>query len=238
MAIPGLIFEAIPRVMAKVGPIAKERRNTQGSGYQFRGIDDVYNALQPILAEEKLFFAPLIESHTREERQSKSGGHLIYTIIKARFVVYASDGSCIEACTIGEAMDSGDKSANKAMSAALKYALIQLFCIATDDPNNDSDSESHEVLPATRQKTTQVTDERRAPSHTPGSAPSPGDFVIRFGKKLNGKRLKDIPERDIRSYGNWLTDKLREENRDPGPEEDAFLKAARAYLGTKEAISA
>jgi hypothetical protein len=47
---------------------------------------------------------------------------------------------------IGEAMDSGDKSANKAMSAAQKYALLQVFCIPTEEPK-DTENETHTVEP-------------------------------------------------------------------------------------------
>lgn len=39
-------------------------------------------------------------------------------------------------------MDSGDKSLNKALSAAYKYACFQLFCIPTESESHDShDSE-------------------------------------------------------------------------------------------------
>jgi len=38
-------------------------------------------------------------------------------------------------------MDSGDKSSNKAMAVAMKYACLQLFCIPTEDMG-DPDSET------------------------------------------------------------------------------------------------
>ncbi len=56
-------------------------------------------------------------------------------------------------------MDSGDKSANKAMSAAYKYALMQVFCIPTDEPK-DTENETHEVAP----KTVTLTDRKLDPS--------------------------------------------------------------------------
>jgi hypothetical protein len=48
--------------------------------------------------------------------------------------------------TVGEAMDSGDKSANKAMSAAMKYALIETFSIPTAE-DNDTENQTHQPLP-------------------------------------------------------------------------------------------
>jgi len=41
-------------------------------------------------------------------------------------------------------MDSGDKSSNKAMSAAYKYAAFLMFCIPTEG-DNDADQTTHEV---------------------------------------------------------------------------------------------
>jgi hypothetical protein len=64
---------------------------------------------------------------------------------------YAADGSNVVAVTIGEAMDSGDKSANKAMSAAMKYAMIETFSIPTEE-FNDTENETHQPLPQRQQQ--------------------------------------------------------------------------------------
>lgn len=138
------IYQSISAVMAEIDPIAKARRNEQ-QNYGFRGIDDMYNALNPILPKYGIFFAPNVLSKEREERATKSGGVLMYTILMVKYTVYAADGTNIKLVTIGEAMDSGDKSSNKAMSTALKYAVMQLFCIPTE---GDNDTENHSPEPA------------------------------------------------------------------------------------------
>jgi hypothetical protein len=84
----------------------------------------------------------------REERLTKSGGALIYTIAKCQFKFFTIDGSFIESVLEGEAMDSGDKSTNKAMSTALKYALMQMFLIPTEE-KLDTEYHSHEVVAKT-----------------------------------------------------------------------------------------
>ncbi len=43
-------------------------------------------------------------------------------------------------------MDSGDKASNKALSIAMKYALLQVFCIPTEDAK-DPDADSPKPLP-------------------------------------------------------------------------------------------
>jgi len=140
------VYECIAAVsldIAQTG-IAKSRHNQQ-QGYQFRGIDDVYNAMAPILAKHKLVIIPRILSRDVTERTAKSGGVLFNVIVEAEFdFVSATDSTKHTARTFGEAMDSADKATNKAMSAAYKYAAFQTFCIPTEG-DNDADATTHEV---------------------------------------------------------------------------------------------
>lgn len=150
------VYEAIAAVtaeMAKDG-ISKDRKNQQ-QGYQFRGIDDVYNALSPMLARHHLCILPRVLSRELVERQTTKGGVLFYVTVEAEFdFVSAEDGSKHTVKTYGEAMDSADKATNKAMSAAYKYAAMQAFCIPTEG-DNDADAHTHDVAP--RQSTTKTT---------------------------------------------------------------------------------
>lgn len=139
----GLIYQKIPEIMSKIGAVGKDKKN-QMQGYMFRGIDDMYNTLSPILSECGVFATSKILSERREERKTKKSngqeGLLLYTVLTMRFRFYATDGSFVTSQTIGEAMDSGDKASNKAMSVAYKYALMQIFCIRTEeikDPEHD-----------------------------------------------------------------------------------------------------
>ena len=138
-------INAVQRELVKVG-IAKDSRNSQGAGYNFRGIDAVYNTLSNIMANHGLCIIPRMTSRTCEERQSKNGGALFYVTVEAEFdLVSAEDGSKHTAKTYGEAMDSGDKATNKAMSAAYKYMAFQTFAIPTQG-DNDADGHTHEIL--------------------------------------------------------------------------------------------
>jgi hypothetical protein len=136
------IYQSITKIMEEVPSIGKTQRN-KTQGFMYRGIDDVINALQPLLAKNKVFIVPEILEQMREERTTSKGGNLIYSICKIKYKFYAEDGSSVEAITIGEGMDSGDKATNKAMAIAMKYALFQVFCIPTDEMK-DPDSETPE----------------------------------------------------------------------------------------------
>lgn len=144
------VYEAISAVtsnLAKDG-ISKDRKN-EAQGYKFRGIDDVYNALAPFLAAAKLCILPNVQERVVVERVNAKGTVLLYVTVKVDFAfVSAEDGSDHHVVTYGEAMDSGDKATNKAMSAAYKYAAMQAFCIPTEG-DNDADSTTHTLRPVT-----------------------------------------------------------------------------------------
>lgn len=141
----GKIYKAITNCMKEIGAIGKNQKNTQ-QNFMFRGIDAVMNAINPALINNGIFVVPEILEQTREERQSKTGSNLIYSVCTIKYTFYAEDGSNISAVVIGEGMDSGDKATNKAMSIAFKYACFQVFCIPTEEMK-DPDAESHEVEP-------------------------------------------------------------------------------------------
>lgn len=140
------VYAAICGVMQDIGKtgITKDRKNQQ-QGYSFRGIDDVYNELNGLLAKHGLAILPHVVSTEHVERQTKSGGALFYARLVVDFkIVCTDDGSSDTVRTVGEAMDSADKSSNKAMSAAYKYAAMMLFCIPTE-ADNDPDATTYEV---------------------------------------------------------------------------------------------
>jgi hypothetical protein len=136
---------AVQSVLAKQG-ISKSRKNQQ-QGYSFRGIDEVYAALAPLLAEHGLCVLPRILTRELIERKTAKGSPLFYVTVEAEFdFISAEDGSTHTVRTFGEAMDSADKATNKAMSAAYKYAALMAFAIPTEG-DNDADSVTHEVAP-------------------------------------------------------------------------------------------
>lgn len=141
------VYQAIAEVAAELAArgIAKDSRN-QAQGFNFRGIDAVYNALAPLLAKHKLCILPRCIKRECVERTNSKGNALFYVTVQAEFdLVSAEDGTKHTISTFGESMDSGDKATNKAMSAAYKYAAFQTFCIPTEETAIDADSETHQV---------------------------------------------------------------------------------------------
>lgn len=139
------IFAQMAAAMAEITAIAKDKKNEQ-QGFKYRGIDDVYNAVNPILARNGIFMTSRVIDKARDERVNSKGTVLAFTCLRLEYTFWADDGSSVSTEVEGEGMDSGDKSSNKAMAVAHKYALLQAFCIPTQDLD-DPDSEVHEVRP-------------------------------------------------------------------------------------------
>ena len=138
------IYPALIKANKAIGAIAKNNANQQ-QHFMFRGVDDVYNELHPILAECGIVIIPEVVNYEVSERQARNGV-LLYTRATILHHFTAEDGSHVTTKVVGEAMDSGDKGMNKAMSIALKYALFQLFTIPTKE-DKDPDATSYEIVP-------------------------------------------------------------------------------------------
>lgn len=143
-----LIFKKMSEVMKEIGHVGKDQNN-KAQGFKFRGIDQFVNALYPALCKHGVFMTPRCVKEEHElkdvERSNGKKGVDKHVYLLMEYDFFAEDGSKV---TVGplpaEGLDSGDKSTNKALSAALKYALIQTFSIPTEDMA-EADLESPEM---------------------------------------------------------------------------------------------
>ena len=150
-----LVYQAINAVAAELATsgIAKSQHNDEGD-YAYRGIEDVLNALAPLLARHKLCVLPRVLE--REALRGRGGEQRV--VLRVGFdLVSAIDGSSHVVESFGEAIDDSDKGTAKAMSAAYKAAMLQAFCIPV--PQEDADASSprlngrpatHSALPSRR----------------------------------------------------------------------------------------
>lgn len=139
------IFERLAEVNRKVEAIEKTQRNTQ-QNFKYRGIDQVLAELHNLFADNEIIVTQKVLDQKREERASRSGGLNIWSIVTYQFTFHAPDGSSVSTEMVGEAMDSGDKGNNKCVSVALKYALIDMFTIPTEEQKqNDPDASAMDL---------------------------------------------------------------------------------------------
>lgn len=137
-----LIYGKIANILKETKAITKSEKNQQ-QGFKFRGIDNVMNELHELFAKNDVFILQEVQGFTTENRPTKSGGTNTFTRATIKFCYMTTDGSHVDTINVGEAMDSGDKGMNKAMSIALKYSLLQMFLIPTEEPK-DPDADTPE----------------------------------------------------------------------------------------------
>jgi hypothetical protein len=137
------IHTAMIAIMKKIEAIGKDQKN-ESQGFKFRGIDQIYNELHTMLADEGIVTLPKAGTPITDERVNSKGTALRFVQVPMTYTFMADDGSSVECTTVGEGMDSGDKATTKAMAIAHKYALLQTFLIPTEE-QKDPDFESHEV---------------------------------------------------------------------------------------------
>jgi len=133
------VNQAIVNVMRQVGYVQKEK--TKGLMYSFASEAALIAAIRPAMLAEGLFcFVLDLLDVKRETYATKSGTNMISTLTHGvvRFM-HAPSGTFIDVQATGEGADAGDKSANKAATGLLKYALRQTFLIETgDDPDKEA----------------------------------------------------------------------------------------------------
>lgn len=139
MAVPAvyLALTAITQELSQVG-IPKTRVNI-ADGYRYRSIDDVMGVLSPLLSRHRLCVLPRVTERTVVELDDQDRSRLFSVVLRVAFeLVSSEDGSVHRVEVFSEALDCGDKATAKALSAAYKSAMVQVFCIPdqmTDDPD-------------------------------------------------------------------------------------------------------
>lgn len=135
------VVEALAKVMTLVQVVGKDDRN-KDQGFRYRGVDAVVNAVGPVFRECGVLCIPVAATYEDERYETKKGAQMRNVTMTVTFRFIGPDGSSLEAQTIGEAADAGDKAVSKAHSVAYRTALLQTLCIPTGE--DDPDSQSHE----------------------------------------------------------------------------------------------
>ncbi len=138
------IYNSLLSIMEGIEPIAKNNEN-KSQNYEFRGVEDVYGVLNPMLIANKVMLIPEVMNHNITEYTAKSGALMFRAITTMKYTFTSCiDGSNVSIIMTGEGMDSGDKATPKSISMAFKYMAFQLFCIPVEE-GVDSENDSHEV---------------------------------------------------------------------------------------------
>lgn len=140
-ALGNSILSSIQQVNEELEAIGK---NQKGYGYNFRGIDDVLNALNPLFKKHKIVTLRRNLTSERMVRNVEKNGktkEYVEVFLQADYIFKSLiDGSEIVSQGFGEGQDTsgGDKASSMATSNSYKYVIFEMFNIATNE-QKDSD---------------------------------------------------------------------------------------------------
>ena len=145
MSTPNKIYLAVAAIIQGINAIPKNKRN-EAQKFNFRGIDDVFNAIHPLFASHGVILLQSVDSLRNEisettiERQGiKETKRNFRSFVIVTYSLVAPDGSSIVGKGAGEGSDHGDKATAKALTAACKSFLLQTFLIPTSENDADYD---------------------------------------------------------------------------------------------------
>ena len=128
----------LAKIMGSLPVFEAEGRNAH-FGYSFIKDTQISGAIRPRMAKEGLMVIPNVLEESWVETKTSRGGTSWVTKLKVEFtVIDANTGDSVSGCGFGYGDDSGDKGANKAMTAAMKYWLLKLFQIGGEDNEEDA----------------------------------------------------------------------------------------------------
>lgn len=130
------IHQRLAEVMQKVTYIQKERK--QGMNYTIVSHDVVTAKVRPALLDAGIVYYPVRCEHTHNGNRAECD-------MTIRFVNIDEPTDFFDVQTFGYGVDTQDKGPGKAMSYAVKYALLKALGLETgDDADHDSIDHSKE----------------------------------------------------------------------------------------------
>jgi hypothetical protein len=224
------VHEGIASIMKEIDAIGKGKRNQQ-QGWAFRGIDDVYNALHPLLGKYGVFTVPSVVER-QDERVEVNGKPWNRVKLRVNYTIFSADGSSIGGSVDAEGLDNGDKATNKALAFAHKYFLLQLFAIPTEDMI-DGDAESPPEPP--KRSIMDVSEKPMLPTGRYETRPSPDAErvhaeIVECWRGSKAELSRQVGDAEMKKLG----DELRAMGH---PNAEHFPRLESILALTKEAIA-
>jgi hypothetical protein len=198
------IAVALAKVMAELPAIGKERHQTEGQGvqYAYRGIEQVTREVQTLFAKHGVVVVPAVQSIAVKDITVNSKPWTDTTLI-VNYTLVGPDGSKLDATTVGIGRDNSDKGANKAMTQAFKYLLLQVLCIADKKDDADGTTWEADVRPQRNQRVDQVWAELK-------TLPDAGKASFKAWTQMAGLKVTEANlaanEGLVADVENWLSE--------------------------------
>ncbi len=208
-------------VMASVDRVAKNGTNVS-QGYKYAQASDIYDAVRGELARRFVLPCPNPTKWEFSERKTNAGGTLTMCTVQGTLdFVDAETGEIMSRPMFGQGSDSLDKASYKAMTGAMKNAIVNQFLIPTgDDPENEGKVKPQLPPPAglagVKSKMPITTAPRTGGAEAGAVFPNYGN--------LKGQSIRGAPQKDLEFYANGARRTLAD------PAKSRFHEQERALL--------
>ena len=129
--------QKLVEVRRRIGYVQKRGHNERFN-YSYVTAADIAGSVGDLLAELGVVVIPSLEEISYESTTGRGGATPMARVIMAYTFSDVDTGEEVIATAAGQGLDAGDKAPYKAMTGALKYALLQTFLLATgDDPEDE-----------------------------------------------------------------------------------------------------
>lgn len=129
--------QKLAEVRRRIGYVQKRGHN-ELSNYSYVTAADIAGSIGDLLAELGVVIIPKLEGISYESAAGRGEAVRMARVVMAYTFTDVDSGEELTAKVAGQGLDAGDKAPYKAMTGALKYALLQSFLLATgDDPEEE-----------------------------------------------------------------------------------------------------
>ena len=129
--------QKLAEVRRRIGYVQKRGHNERFN-YSYVTAADIAGSVGDLLAELGVVVIPRLEEISYESAASRGEATRMARVVMAYTFADVDSGEEVIAKVAGQGLDPGDKAPYKAMTGALKYALLQSFLLATgDDPEDE-----------------------------------------------------------------------------------------------------
>lgn len=186
---PRNLHQRLLAIVEDAGALGKDGQTSYGERYKYHRIDDVVDHLRPLLVKHGVILLASVNHGGLSEAGTTSKGNTQWraeTMVDLTFVNADNPEDRHSVLSWGEGIDSSDKSVGKAISYALKNALLAIFWLRGQPDNEEEHHEGSRSKP--RQKPQEAATPPPAPSPRASAAP-PVDLAAQK-RQTRGKLLK------------------------------------------------
>lgn len=129
------------KILGALGGVEKKGYNAHQKYYYMREVD-VMEALKSQLIENKLIMLTSSEFVDIQKKEGDKKTDFITTVKTTHTFIDSETGEQLSINSVGSGYDSSDKGASKAITAAVKYAIMKTFMISDEGADIENDGKT------------------------------------------------------------------------------------------------